>query len=85
MVEILIVCDFTDMFLDEVSGLPLARVVEFIIDFVLNTTPIFRAPYCMAPLKLRDQLQVLLNWLLDQASDPWGSPVLFVKKKDGRQ
>lgn len=34
MVEILIVRDFTDVFSDEVPGLPPAREVEFTIDLV---------------------------------------------------
>lgn len=50
LAEILIVCDFTDIFLDEVPSLLPARKVEFVIDLVLDTTPISRAPYHMALL-----------------------------------
>lgn len=39
-VVIHIVCDVTDVFLDEVSGLPSAREVDFAIDLVSDITAI---------------------------------------------
>nr|GFB76172.1 hypothetical protein [Tanacetum cinerariifolium] len=49
--------------------------------------PISKAPYRMAPVKLKelkDQLQELLEQGFIRLSEsPWGAPVLFVKKKDG--
>lgn len=54
-VEILIICDFADVFLDEVSGLPaLAKEVEFVIDLILDMTPIFGAHYHLTPLELME-------------------------------
>lgn len=64
---IFIVCDFVDVFLDEVIGLPLAREVKFSIYLVPNTTMISKEPYLMAPLEplelkeLKAQLQELLD------------------------
>lgn len=64
VVDIIIVCDFTYVLLDEVSSLPLARGVECAIDLVLNTTPISKVHYHMATFELRElkeQLQDLLD------------------------
>ena len=57
------------------------------IDVILGTTPISKAPYQMAPIELKE-LKVQLQELLDKgfirpSYSPWGAPVLFVKKKDG--
>ncbi|XP_043805273.1 uncharacterized protein LOC122721498 [Manihot esculenta] len=81
------VCDFSDVFPDELPGLPPEREVEFAIDVVPGTTPISIAPYRMAPTELKE-LKVQLQELLDKgfirlSISHWGAPVLFVKKKDG--
>ena len=58
--DILVVCEFLDVFLDELPGLPPNRDVEFKIELVLGTTPISRRPYRMPPnelAKLKIQLQ----------------------------
>ncbi|GJU29742.1 hypothetical protein Tco_1173331 [Tanacetum coccineum] len=56
-------------------------------DKVSGAAPIARAPYRLAPSKMRElsvQLQELLEKVfIRQSSSPWGAPVLFVKKKDG--
>ena len=57
-------CKFSDVFLDELLGLPPDRDVEFKIELVLGTTPISRRPYRMPPnelTKLKIQLQELLD------------------------
>ena len=79
--------DFTDVFPNEVSGLPPKKEVEFVIDLVPGTAPISKAPYRMAPTELKE-LKVQLQELLDKgfirpSFSPWGAPVLFVKNKDG--
>nr|GEU85931.1 putative reverse transcriptase domain-containing protein [Tanacetum cinerariifolium] len=49
--------------------------------------PVARAPYQLAPSKMKElleQLQELSNkGFIRPSSLPWGAPVLFVKKKDG--
>lgn len=60
--------------------------MEFFIDLISRTTPIFVAPYCMSPLELReskDQLEELLskNFIRPSVSS-WRALVLLVKKKD---
>ncbi|KAF5785586.1 putative nucleotidyltransferase, Ribonuclease H [Helianthus annuus] len=69
------------------SGLPPDREVEFTIDLIPGAEPISKAPYRMAPLELKElkeQLQELLELgFIRPSVSPWGTPVLFVKKKDG--
>ncbi|GJZ69016.1 putative reverse transcriptase domain-containing protein, partial [Tanacetum coccineum] len=61
--------------------------VEFQIDLVLGAAPVARAPYRLAPLELQElstQLQELSDkGFIRPSSSPWGTLVLFVKKKDG--
>ena len=45
--DILVVCEFPDVFLDKLPGLPLDRDVEFKIELVPGTAPISRRPYRM--------------------------------------
>ncbi|KAA3473440.1 Transposon Ty3-G Gag-Pol polyprotein [Gossypium australe] len=82
-----VVCEFSDVFLEELSGLPPIREVEFGIELVPETTPILVAPYRMAPTELKElkpQFQELTDRGFVQPSySPLGAPVLFVKKKDG--
>ena len=47
--DILVVCEFPDVFLDELSGLPPDRDVEFKIELVSGTAPISRRPYRIPP------------------------------------
>nr|GEX73583.1 hypothetical protein [Tanacetum cinerariifolium] len=69
------------------AGIPPARLVEFQIDLVPGAVPIARAPYRLAPSKMKElaeQLQELSDkGFIRPSSSPWGAPVLFVKKKDG--
>jgi hypothetical protein len=63
--------------------------IEFVIELVPGTTPIFKRLYRMAAnqlAELKEQLQELLDrgYIRPNAS-PWGSPVIFVPKKDGMQ
>nr|GEV43069.1 retrovirus-related Pol polyprotein from transposon 17.6 [Tanacetum cinerariifolium] len=65
----------------------LVELVEFQIDLVLGVAPVARAPYRLAPSKMKE-LSKQLKELFDKrfirpSSSPWGAPVLFVKKKDG--
>ena len=57
------------------------------IDLVPGTGPIAKCPYRMAVdelAELKKQLQELTDkGFIRPSASPWGSPVLFVKKKDG--
>jgi hypothetical protein len=60
--------------------------IEFVIELVPGTAPIFKRPYRMASnqlVKLREQLQELLDkGYIHPIASPWGAPVIFVLKKD---
>ena len=81
------VCDFPDVFPEDLPGVPPPRQVEFRIDLIPGATPVARAPYRLAPAEMQE-LSSQLNELLSKgfirpSFSPWGAPVLFVKKKDG--
>ncbi|GKV05138.1 hypothetical protein SLEP1_g17180 [Rubroshorea leprosula] len=85
--DIPMVCEFPDVFLEDLPSLPPDREIEFTIDFVPGTGLISKAPYRMAPTELKE-LKVQLEELLEKgfirpSVSPWGALVLFVKKKDG--
>nr|GFB56215.1 putative reverse transcriptase domain-containing protein [Tanacetum cinerariifolium] len=53
-----------DVFPDELPGIPPVREVEFNIELIPGAEPIFKTPYRMAPIELKelnDQLQELLE------------------------
>nr|GEY23089.1 reverse transcriptase domain-containing protein [Tanacetum cinerariifolium] len=85
--DVPIVQDFPEMFLEDLLDLPPARPVEFQIDLIPGAAPVARAPYQLAPSKIKElseQLQGLSDkGFIRPSSSPWGAPVLFVKKKDG--
>ncbi|XP_070046617.1 uncharacterized protein [Nicotiana tomentosiformis] len=49
-----VVRDFPDVFLADHQGMLPDRDIDFGIDLVLGTQPIFILPYCMAPLELKE-------------------------------
>jgi hypothetical protein len=85
LAKIPVVCEFLDVFLDELPDLPPDRDVEFAIELIPGTPPILRRPYWM-PLnelaELKKQLQELLTkGLIRPSLSEWGYPALFVEKK----
>ncbi|GJV18142.1 putative reverse transcriptase domain-containing protein [Tanacetum coccineum] len=62
------------------SGNPDANVVTGVV-------PVARAPYRLAPSKIKELSEQLQEpsdkGFIRPSSSPWGAPVLFVKKKDG--
>jgi hypothetical protein len=84
--DIPMVCEFSDVFPEDLPGMPLDQNVEFTIELQPDMAPISRRPYKMTPKELAE-LKVQLKELLDKgyirpSSLPWGYPALFVKKKD---
>jgi hypothetical protein len=81
-----VVCDYLDVFPDELPGIPPDRDIEFAIELQPGTAPISKRPYKMPPVELAE-LKMQLQELLDKgfirpSTSPWGCPALFVKKKD---
>jgi hypothetical protein len=62
--DIPVVCEFPDVFLEDLPGLPRERDVEFVIELKPGTAPISRRSYRMPPnelAELKTQLQDLLE------------------------
>nr|XP_043615853.1 uncharacterized protein LOC122587752 [Erigeron canadensis] len=76
-----VVAEFPDVFPDDLPGLPPDREVEFHIDLIPGATLVAKAPYRLAPTKMKElmsQLQELLDkGFICPSSSPWGAPILF--------
>jgi hypothetical protein len=62
--DIRTVSEYLDVFLEELPGMPPDREIEFIIELVPGTAPIFKRPYRMTAnqlAELKEQLQELLD------------------------
>ena len=80
-----VVCEYEDVFPDELLGLPQQRVVDFSIELHPGTLPITMTLHRMALVEL-PELRVQLQELLDKgfirpSTSPWGALFLFAKKK----
>jgi hypothetical protein len=79
-------CEFLDVFPEDLPGLPPERDIEFMIELKPGTTPISRRSYRMPSNELAElntELQDLLGkGFIRPSSSPWGCPAIFVKKKD---
>jgi hypothetical protein len=84
--KIPVVCEYADVFPDELPGIPPDRDIEFAIELQPRMAPISKRPYRMPPaelVELKKQLQELLDkGFIRPSTLPWGCPALFVKKKD---
>ncbi|GKA00620.1 putative reverse transcriptase domain-containing protein [Tanacetum coccineum] len=84
--DVPIVRYFPEVFPEDLPGLPPTRPVEFQIELIPRAAPVARAPYRLAPSEMKElseQLQELSNkGFIRPSSSPWGTPVLFAKKKD---
>jgi hypothetical protein len=83
------VCEYPDVFPEDLPGMPPERDIEFLIDLLPGTAPIAKRPYRMSVGEL-EELKKQLKELLDKefihpSSSPWEAPVIFVEKKDGTQ
>jgi len=83
--DILIVLNFSNVFPEEILGIPPPREVEFCIYFGARSNPYLQTPCRMAPTKLKE-LKVQLDALVKKVyitlcTSPWGAPVLFMKNK----
>jgi hypothetical protein len=85
--QVPVVCEYPDVFPEELPGMPPDRDIEFIIKLIPGTAPIAQRPYRMNPQELEElkkQLADMLSkGLIRPSASPWGSPVLFVDKRDG--
>jgi hypothetical protein len=84
-----VVEEFLDVFPEELPGMPPDRDIKFIIELLLGTAPIAKRPYRMGVNELEElkkQIKKLQDkGLIRPSYSPWGTPVIFVDKKDGTQ
>ncbi|GJV39865.1 putative reverse transcriptase domain-containing protein [Tanacetum coccineum] len=52
--EIVVVRDFTEVFLNDLSGLPPLGEIEFWIELIPGVVPVAKSPYHLAPFELED-------------------------------
>jgi hypothetical protein len=52
--DIPVVCEYVDVFLDDLPRLPPDRDIEFVIELQPGTTPISKQPYRMPPKELAE-------------------------------
>jgi hypothetical protein len=85
--HIRIVCEYLDVFLEELPGMPPDHDIDFSIELLPGTAPILKRAYRMDVkdlIELKKQIEELLEkGFIHPSSSPWGAPVLFVNKKDG--
>ncbi|KAK1693605.1 hypothetical protein QYE76_010302 [Lolium multiflorum] len=84
--DIPVVNEFQDVFPAELP-MPPDREIEFTIDLIPGTAPIAKAPYKMGPKELKELKEQLddleQKGFIQESVSPWGSPVIFVDKRDG--
>ncbi|GJS94153.1 putative reverse transcriptase domain-containing protein [Tanacetum coccineum] len=77
--EVPVIRDFPEVFPDELPRLLPSRQVEFRIDLIPGAAPVARAPYHLAPSKMKElskQLQELSKkGFIRLSSSLWGAPV----------
>jgi hypothetical protein len=85
--HIKIVCEYPDVFLEELPGMPPDRDIKFSVELLPKTAPISKRAYRMDVkdlIELKQQIEELLEkGFIRPNSSPWGAPILFVNKKDG--
>ncbi|GJR62978.1 putative reverse transcriptase domain-containing protein [Tanacetum coccineum] len=85
--EIVVVRDFPEVFLDDLSGLPPIREIEFQIELIPRATSVGKSPYRLAPSEL-EELSGQLKELQDKGErcrrqfldEAWRGVVRFGKK-----
>ena len=85
--QVPVVCEYQDVFPEELPDMPPHREVEFVIELEPGTEPVCKRPYKLGPEELKELKRQLDEQerlgLIRPSSSPWGCGVLFVKKKDG--
>ena len=85
--EVPVVCEFPDVFPENLPSIPLDRQVEFRIYLILGASLVAKAPYRLAPPEMQELSnhlhELLEKGLICPSSSPWGAPILFVKRNNG--
>jgi hypothetical protein len=82
-----VVFKFPDVFPKDLPGMPPERKVEFAIELLPGTAPIFKRAYRVyGPelVELKKQIiELSEKGYIRLSTSPWAAPVLFMEKKDG--
>ena len=84
-----VIAEYRDVFRDKLpEGPPPSRSVTHSIEVLPGSEPTYRTPYRLRPTE-QDELEEQIRDLLAQgfirpSQSPYGAPILFVPKKDGR-
>ena len=83
-----VMSEFADVFPEKLpKGLPPKRTKDYSIELVPETKPVKKGLYRMSDIELqevKEKIQELLEQgFIRPSASPWGSPILFVSKKDG--
>ncbi|XP_058784742.1 uncharacterized protein LOC131659586 [Vicia villosa] len=83
ILEIPIVCEFSDVFPEDVTSLPPEREVEFSIDLVPGTALVSIAPYRMSPAELRELKNDILIYsrTIEEHMEHLGIVLLVLREK----
>lgn len=81
--------EFSDVFPEDLpKGLPVHRAVDHQIELVPDSQPPYKQIYRMSPAELEEvksQVQELLEkGFIQPSKSPYGAPILFVPKPDGK-
>jgi hypothetical protein len=87
--EVPVVSEFPDGFPKELPSMLPDRDIEFVIELMPGTAPIYKTPFRMTTpdlAELKENIRELLEkGFIRPSSSPWGAPMIFVPKKDGTQ
>nr|GEY89382.1 hypothetical protein [Tanacetum cinerariifolium] len=72
--DVPVICEFSNVFLEDLPGLPPPRQVEFEIKLVPRATPVAHAPYQLAPSEMKELAKQLL------ICDPVTTSFVFEKR-----
>ena len=81
--------EYRDIFPDKLPyGPPPKRVIDHEIETILGSAPPHKSPYKLSSAEL-DEMKRQIDTLLEQgwirpSSSPYGAPILFIPKKDGK-
>jgi hypothetical protein len=87
--DIRVLQEYSDIFSEELTGMPPDHDIEFLIELLPRTPPISKRSYRMPVNEIVEfKKQIAKLWakgFIRPSSSPWGAPVLFVEKKVGTQ
>ena len=87
--QIPVVCEYQDVFPEDLLGMPPHQPVEFVIDLEPGTEPICKRPYKLRPEELKELKKQLDEQermgLIRLSSSPWGCGVFLSRRRMERK